>query len=85
MVCLFAYTATTRPRPATLILTALDDPTDIVCALDRGADEYVGKPFEPIELVARARAVLRRYNLDETGCAQFGNLSFDLAKSLRDD
>ncbi|MCA2370992.1 response regulator transcription factor [Agrobacterium genomosp. 3 str. CIP 111-78] len=67
-----------RPRPATLILTALDDPTDIVCALDRGADEYVGKPFEPIELVARARAVLRRYNLDETGCAQFGNLSFDL-------
>ena len=67
-----------RPRPATLILTALDDPTDIVAALDKGADEYVSKPFEPMELIARARAVLRRYNLDETGCTQFGNLSFDL-------
>ncbi|TIX90482.1 response regulator transcription factor [Rhizobium sp. P44RR-XXIV] len=67
-----------RPRPATLILTALDDPFDIVAALDKGADEYIGKPFEPMELVARARAVLRRYNLDETGCTQFGNLVFDL-------
>ncbi len=67
-----------RPRPATLILTALDDPIDIVAALDKGADEYIGKPFEPMELVARARAVLRRYNLDETGCTQFGNLVFDL-------
>ncbi|WP_267553050.1 response regulator transcription factor [Rhizobium rhizogenes] len=67
-----------RPRPATLILTALDDPFDIVAALDKGADEYIGKPFEPMELVARARAVLRRYNLDETGSTQFGNLVFDL-------
>lgn len=49
-----------RPRPATLVLTALDDPFDIASALDKGADEYVGKPFEPTELVARARAVLRR-------------------------
>ena len=61
-----------------MILTALDDPIDIVAALDKGADEYIGKPFEPMELVARARAVLRRYNLDETGCTQFGNLIFDL-------
>ncbi len=67
-----------RPRPATLVLTALDDPVDIVTALDKGADEYVGKPFEPTELIARARAVLRRYSLDETGSTQFGNLSFDL-------
>src|SRR5690606_21238517 len=62
----------------TLILTALDDPADIVAALDKGADEYISKPFEPTELIARARAVLRRYNLDETGCTQYGNLSFDL-------
>lgn len=67
-----------RPRPATLILTAHDDPTDIVSALNRGADEYVCKPFEPKELIARARAVLRRYSLDETGETQYGNLSFDL-------
>lgn len=67
-----------RPRPATLILTALDDPFDIASALDKGADEYVGKPFEPMELVARARAVLRRYSLDALGSTQIGNLVFDL-------
>ncbi|MFD9899482.1 response regulator [Mesorhizobium sp. UC74_2] len=67
-----------QPRPATLVLTALDDPYDIASALDKGADEYVGKPFEPTELVARARAVLRRYSLDVLGSTQFGNLAFDL-------
>lgn len=67
-----------RPRPATLVLTALDDPFDIASALDKGADEYVGKPFEPTELVARARAVLRRYSLDALGTTQIGNLVFDL-------
>lgn len=66
------------PQPATLFLTALDDPNDIALALDRGADEYVGKPFEPAELVARAKAVLRRYALDQRGTGQIGNLSFDL-------
>ena len=65
-------------RPATLVLTALDDPFDIASALDKGADEYVGKPFEPTELVARARAVLRRYSLDALGTTQIGNLVFDL-------
>jgi len=67
-----------RPRPATLVLTALDDPFDIASALDKGADEYVGKPFEPPLLVARARAVLRRYSLDALGTTQIGNLVFDL-------
>lgn len=71
-----------QPRPATLVLTALDDPYDIASALDKGADEYVGKPFEPMELVARARAVLRRYSLDALGSTQFGNLAFDLNHRL---
>jgi DNA-binding response OmpR family regulator len=43
-----------------IILTARDDPTDKVVGLELGADDYVVKPFEPKELLARVRAVLRR-------------------------
>jgi DNA-binding response OmpR family regulator len=43
-----------------VMLTAKGDPTDRVVGLELGADDYVSKPFEPCELVARIRAVLRR-------------------------
>ena len=43
-----------------IMLTALDSPIDRVVGLEIGADDYVSKPFEPRELVARIRAVLRR-------------------------
>jgi DNA-binding response OmpR family regulator len=43
-----------------IILTALDDDVDIVVGLELGADDYVVKPFNPHELAARVRAVLRR-------------------------
>src|SRR5256885_8418237 len=42
------------------MLTARADTTDVVVGLELGADDYVTKPFEMPELVARARAVLRR-------------------------
>ena len=67
-----------RPRPATLVLTALDDPTDIARALDDGADDYLAKPFEPIELIARAKAVLRRLFLDMGAVVSIANLSYDI-------
>ncbi|MGO4717329.1 response regulator [Bradyrhizobium sp. 2TAF24] len=67
-----------KPSPATVVLTALDDPIDIARALDDGADDYVAKPFEPIELVARAKAVLRRLFLDRGGVVSVGNLSYDI-------
>ncbi|ABD87572.1 response regulator [Rhodopseudomonas palustris] len=67
-----------QPCPATIILTALDDPLDIARALDNGADDYVAKPFEPIELVARAKAVLRRLFLDKGAVVSIGNLSYDI-------
>lgn len=67
-----------RPRPGTVVLTALDDPNDIADALNNGADDYVGKPFEPAELVARARAVLRRCSLDQGASVEVGNLRFDV-------
>jgi len=44
----------------TLILTARCTLTDKVKALDLGADDFLSKPFEPAELVARCRALMRR-------------------------
>ena len=49
-----------------IILTARDDPTDKVVGLELGADDYVVKPFEPKELLARIRAVLRRSRAPES-------------------
>jgi DNA-binding response OmpR family regulator len=43
-----------------VVLTARDDDVDVVVGLELGADDYVVKPFNPRELVARVRAVLRR-------------------------
>ena len=43
-----------------IILTARDDDVDVVVGLELGADDYIAKPFNPRELVARIRAVLRR-------------------------
>ncbi|MFZ9651792.1 MAG: response regulator [Gammaproteobacteria bacterium] len=46
-----------------IMLTARDEPFDRVLGLELGADEYIGKPFEPRELVARIDALLRRARL----------------------
>ncbi len=43
-----------------IMLTARDEPPDRIVGLEIGADDYVGKPFDPRELVARIEAVLRR-------------------------
>ena len=43
-----------------IILTARDDEVDVVVGLELGADDYIAKPFNPRELVARVRVVLRR-------------------------
>lgn len=50
-----------------LMLTARDTNTDKVAGLDAGADDYVVKPFDLLELLARLRALLRRSTLGETG------------------
>ena len=49
-----------RGGPPVILLTAMADDTDRVVGLELGADDYVVKPFNPRELLARVRAVLRR-------------------------
>jgi DNA-binding response OmpR family regulator len=49
-----------RSSVPVVMLTARDDPPDRLAGLAAGADDYIGKPFSPLELVARMKAVLRR-------------------------
>lgn len=49
-----------RNRVPIILLTALKEDVDRIIGLEIGADDYLGKPFNPRELVARIRAVLRR-------------------------
>lgn len=63
-----------------LMLTAKIEPIDRVLGLELGADDYLGKPFEPRELVARIRALFRRgRSFQATNTAlRFGDLEIDL-------
>jgi len=48
-----------------IMLTALGEETDRIVGLEMGADDYLPKPFNPRELLARIKAILRRYKLAE--------------------
>ncbi len=76
-----------RARSSTpvIMLTARSEPIDRVLGLEMGADDYLGKPFEPRELLARIRNVLRRTealpaNLEPLAIrrARFAHWTFDL-------
>ncbi len=70
----------------TLILTARCTLNDKVKALDLGADDFLSKPFEPAELVARCRALVRRTGGVLSGVVRLNRLAVDLlGKSLRID
>ncbi len=62
-----------------LILTARDALQDRVQGLDRGADDYMVKPFELPELLARLRALLRRSQAATSAVLRFGALELDTA------
>lgn len=61
-----------------LMLTALSGTEDKVVGLDAGADDYLTKPFEFEELLARVRALLRRGEATEGRLLQCGDLELDL-------
>ncbi len=61
-----------------LVLTALDSTGDKVRALDRGADDYLVKPFATAELVARVRALLRRSKGETTSELTYADMKMDL-------
>lgn len=54
-----------------IMLTARSDDSDRIAGLETGADDYVTKPFNPRELLARIRAVLRRAGQGAAGTSQF--------------
>ena len=69
-------------RVPVLMLSARGEPTDRVIGLEIGADDYLAKPFEPRELLARIRALLRRQETlaggqTEAPRLQFGSLEID--------
>ncbi|MBN9442452.1 MAG: response regulator transcription factor [Bosea sp.] len=66
------------PRPAFLLLTARDAKADVVEGLNGGADDYLVKPFEPDELLARLRVIARRRHPKRSLVLAAGNLSLDL-------
>ena len=71
-----------NPATAVLMLTAKGDPMDRIVGLEIGADDYLPKPFEPRELLARIRAVLRRgveaaASLGAHKTMRFGSLEID--------
>lgn len=83
----------TQPQPLgsmpIVMLTAKGDPMDRVVGLELGADDYIPKPFEPRELLARLRAVLRRQQgvaASNERVLRFGRLEIDLdARVIRLD
>ncbi len=72
------------PALPILMLTAKGDPLDRIIGLELGADDYLAKPFEPRELLARIKALLRRVHVQGQGgedaaqmALRFGSLQID--------
>ncbi|WP_339164726.1 response regulator transcription factor [Siminovitchia sp. FSL W7-1587] len=61
-----------------IMLTALGEANHRVDGLNKGADDYISKPFIGDEVVARVKAVLRRVKRDHHQVKQYGNLAIDL-------
>jgi two-component system phosphate regulon response regulator OmpR len=67
-----------------LMLTAMGDPKDRIAGLEKGVDDYLGKPFEPRELLLRIQSVLRRgrpigaVGGEAVRLVNFGPMEFDL-------
>ncbi|HTI87666.1 MAG TPA: response regulator [Alphaproteobacteria bacterium] len=74
-------------RVPILMLTARNESADRISGLESGADDYLGKPFEPRELVLRIRTILARVNapppsatVETVSSVRFGPFAFDLER-----
>ena len=68
-------------RPIVIVLTARDRVSDRIRGLDAGADDYLTKPYDPGELLARLRAVQRRRSGNSSAVVQLGALQIDLGEA----
>ena len=75
---------TSQNSPAVLMLTARDEDIDKILGLELGADDYLTKPFNPRELVARVKAILRRgerlVKTEDAASVHLGDLTIDPAR-----
>jgi DNA-binding response OmpR family regulator len=67
-----------RSRVPVMMLTVRGEESDLVKALEIGADDYLAKPFSPRTLLARVRALLRRAGMETSGPMTAGPFSLDL-------
>ncbi|MCE2988091.1 MAG: response regulator transcription factor [Phenylobacterium sp.] len=81
----YAVLAELRARggPPVIILSALGEDVDKLTGFRLGCDDYLVKPFNPLELIARAKAVLRRKNLlEQSRIVALGDLQVDLDRHV---
>ena len=78
---LLPYARKYADQASLIMLTARDQISDRIRGLDEGADDYLVKPFDPNELLARLRAVERRRSGAASAIITAGNLSIDLSRS----
>ncbi|MGD9658536.1 MAG: response regulator transcription factor [Methylocystis sp.] len=78
-LALMSFARQLRPGIRVMMLTAMDDMGEKVSSFDLGADDYVTKPFQGEELVARIRACVRRPGSGAPKPIMVGALFFDLA------
>lgn len=69
-----------RRREVVIIMTAKDQISDRINGLEAGADDYLVKPFDLHEMLARIHAVLRRYSGTELQAWQMDDLTLDLSR-----
>ncbi len=87
-LALLPVVRSSSPGAPVIVLTALDEVRDKVRGLDAGADDYLAKPFDMDELLARIRAALRRPGGEPPPAMRCGDVVFDPSRrevSVRDE